>query len=222
MSFSESETDWLDISSFDWSESPLLFSAKHFCITQFIFYTLNGHINIERAKWCEIVSRANIQWNLSERSNIEMIWGGDYKDFVHVMQNVDTSTNSPSLSKGCFSTRKTEMFQTFHKYNENNTIKHQTFRFKQCRIVLLRPLKCREEKTPSPTYDYSMGDKIGKKDRPTFWAKRMGFSHSDYISAGFELLDFEPKSKDNSWSYVQIFHSVYTKERKKSWVAVGA
>ena len=50
----------------------------------------------------------------------------------------------------------------------------------------------------------------------------MGFSHSDYISAGFELLDFEPKSKDNSWSYVQIFHSVYTKERKKGWVAVGA
>ena len=114
------------------------------------------------------------------------------------------------------------MFQTFHKYNENNTIKHQTFRFKQCRIVLLRPLKCREEKTPSPTYDYPMGDKIGKKDGPTFWAKRRGFSHSDYISAGFELLDFEPKSKDNSWSYVQIFHSVYTKERKKGWVAVGA
>ena len=144
-----------------------------------------------------------------------MIWGCDYKDFVHVKQNLDTSTNSPSLSKGCFSTRKTEMFQTFHKYNENNTIKHQTFRFKQCRIVLLRPLKCREEKTPSPTYDYPMGDKIGKKDGPTFWAKRRGFSHSDYISAGFELLDFEPKSKDNSWSYVQIFHSVYTKERKK-------
>ena len=144
-----------------------------------------------------------------------MIWGCDYKDFVHVRQNLATSTNSPSLSKGCFSTRKTEMFQTFHKYNENNTIKHQTFRFKQCRIVLLRPLKCREEKTPSPTYDYPMGDKIGKKDGPTFWAKRRGFSHSDYISAGFELLDFEPKSKDNSWSYVQIFHSVYTKERKK-------
>ena len=60
-----------------------------------------------------------------------------------------------------------------------------------------------------------MGDKIGKKDGPIFWAKRRGFSHSDHISAGFELLDFGPKSKDNSWSYIQIFHSVYIEERKK-------
>ena len=60
-----------------------------------------------------------------------------------------------------------------------------------------------------------MGDKIGKKDGPTSRAKRRGFSHSDHISAGFELLDFGPKSKDNSWSYIQIFHSVYIEDRKK-------
>ena len=57
--------------------------------------------------------------------------------------------------------------------------------------------------------------RFGKKDGPTYWAKRRGFSHSDHISAGFELLDFGPKSKDNSWSYIQIFHSVYIEDRKK-------
>ena len=76
-SFSESETEWLDILSFDWSESPLLFSAKHFCITQFIFYTLNGAYKYwtRRVMWNSVESKYTVKfkWEIQRLDDMR-VW----------------------------------------------------------------------------------------------------------------------------------------------------